>query len=106
MIRTLVVLAIVGAVFTAGMAGAQQSAIVDSGRQVFMKNGCHGCHTVGAMGTPIGPDLSKVGTRYDAAYFVVWLRDPAQQRPSAHMPKLELTEEDIRTLAAYLASLK
>jgi cytochrome c oxidase subunit II len=106
MIRTLVVLAIVGTVFAAGMAVAQQSAVVDSGRQVFMKNGCHGCHTVGAMGTPIGPDLSKVGTRYDADYFVVWLRDPAQQRPRAHMPKLELTEEDIRTLAAYLASLK
>jgi cytochrome c553 len=35
-----------------------------------------------------------------------WLRDPAQQRPSAHMPALELSDQDIRALAAYLASLR
>jgi cytochrome c553 len=89
-----------------GCAGAQAPTTVEDGRQVFVKNGCHGCHTIGAMGTPIGPDLSKIGARHDAAYLQRWLRDPAAQRPRAHMPQLELTEPDIRTLAAYLASLK
>jgi hypothetical protein len=28
------------------------------------------------------------------------------QRPSAHMPALELTDADIRALAAYLGSLR
>jgi cytochrome c1 len=36
---------------------------------------------------------------------VQWLRDPASQKPTAHMPRLALTEEEIRALAAYLASL-
>jgi cytochrome c553 len=89
-----------------GCAGAQAPTPVESGRQVFLKNGCHGCHTIGAMGTPIGPDLTKMGARHDAAYLQRWLRDPAAQRPRAHMPQLELTEQDIQTLAAYLASLK
>jgi cytochrome c1 len=35
-----------------------------------------------------------------------WLRDPKQQKPRAHMPKLELTDGEVRTLAAYLSSLR
>ena len=91
----------------AAPAGAQYpSALVERGRAAFMTNGCHGCHTVGKMGTPIGPDLSHVGYKYREEYLERWLRDPAYLRPSAHMPKLELTESDIKALAAYLATLR
>lgn len=79
---------------------------VERGGQSFMDNGCYGCHTVGKLGTPIGPDLSHVGTKYPLDYLERWLRDPTFQRPSAHMPKLELTEAQVRALAAYLSSLK
>ena len=61
---------------------------------------------IGKFGTPIGPDLSRVGGKYPAEYLARWLRDPALQRPTAHMPALELSDEDIRALAAYLASLR
>ena len=92
---------------TAAPAGAQdRSAIVERGRAAFMANGCHGCHTVGKMGTPIGPDLARVGFKYREEYLERWLRDPAYLRPSAHMPKLELTASDIKALAAYLATLR
>ena len=39
-----------------------------------------------------------------AQYLTRWLQDPAFQRPSAHMPALELSDADIRALAAYLSS--
>jgi cytochrome c1 len=55
---------------------------------------------------PIGPNLSEVGRKYPPEYLARWLRDPELQRPSAHMPKLELTEADVRALAAYLGSLR
>lgn len=71
-----------------------------------MEQGCHGCHTVGKLGTPIGPDLSHVGAKHSEAYLARWLRDPAMQRPAAHMPKLELTEPQIAALVAFLASLQ
>jgi cbb3-type cytochrome oxidase cytochrome c subunit len=58
------------------------------------------------MGTPIGPDLSGVGSRYSTAYLTGWLQDPASQKPKAHMPKIELGEDDIRALVAYLSSLR
>lgn len=83
---------------------AQDSA--EQGKQYFMSTGCYGCHTVGRMGTPIGPDLSHVGAKYSLAYLQRWLRDPAEQRPSAHMPALELSEAQVAALSAYLSSLQ
>jgi cytochrome c oxidase subunit 2 len=85
-------------------AWAQDSPLVEAGRQAFTKNGCHGCHTIGRAGTPIGPDLSRIGARYSPVYLEWWLQDPTSVRPSAHMPMLELTEEDLRALAVYLGA--
>lgn len=51
-------------------------------------------------------DRPRVGARYTPDYLARWLRDPALQRPSAHMPALELTEADIHALTAYLGSLR
>lgn len=84
----------------------QGSALVAAGKQLFNDQGCHGCHTVGASGTPIAPDLSAVGSKHTEAYLRAWLRDPKQQKPRAHMPRLELTEAETRALAAYLSSLR
>ena len=35
-----------------------------------------------------------------------WLRDPAEQKPTAHMPRIQLDEREVEALAAYLASLR
>ena len=88
------------------MAQSPSSPLIARGEAAFKNNGCYGCHLIGKFGTPIGPDLSQVGRKYPQEYLARWLRDPALQRPSAHMPKLELTEADVRALAAYLASLR
>lgn len=85
---------------------AQNTASVERGKAAFVEQGCYGCHMVGKFGTPIGPDLSRIGVRYDAGYLTRWLRDPSSQRPTAHMPRLELTESEIAALAAYLSSLR
>jgi len=74
------------------------------GERLFTEQGCYGCHTVGKFGTPIGPDLSKVGAKHDLAYLTKWLQDPASQKPTAHMPKIQLTDTEARALAAYLAA--
>jgi mono/diheme cytochrome c family protein len=109
--RLWIVIHVVGLSLVAGVLTAQEKAPsaqerVANGRLMFMEQGCHGCHTVKNFGTPIGPDLSRVGTKYSESYLKNWLRDPAMQRPSAHMPKLELTEPQIALLVAFLASLE
>jgi len=102
-IRSLVLASLV-VLSTALTIRAQDRELVEIGRSTFTKQGCHGCHTIGKMGTPIGPDLSHVGAKYRTEYLARWLRDPAYLRPSTHMPAIELTEEDIRALAAFLAA--
>jgi cytochrome c553 len=91
-----------------GPAAAQGSGPTGAGGglALFMASGCHGCHTIGAVGTPIAPDLSRIGQRYTETQLARWLRDPAAQKPTAHMPRLELSEADVAALAAYLATLR
>ena len=92
--------------FPALQAAAQEGQ-VGEGKKLFISQGCYGCHMIGAVGTSaIGPDLSHVGSRYTPEYLVRWLRDPVSQKPTAHMPRINLTELEVRALAAYLASLR
>lgn len=88
------------------VASSSAQELVEQGQRYFMSNGCYGCHMVGKMGTPIGPDLSRVGSKHSRAYLERWLRDPAAQRPSAHMPTLELTDDQVKAMAAFLSSLR
>lgn len=87
-------------------ASAQDKAAVARGEKLFMEQGCYGCHTLGKMGTPIALDLSQIGAKRDRAYLRAWLRDPASQRPTAHMPKIQMKAADADALAAYLSTLK
>ena len=88
------------------LAQSPSPAVVERGEAAFKKNGCYGCHIIGKFGTPIGPNLSQVGHKYQPDYLARWLRDPSQQRPSAHMPALELSGEDVAALAEYLGTLR
>jgi mono/diheme cytochrome c family protein len=92
----------------AGPAAAQQAreTLVARGGTVFQAQGCYGCHTVGKTGTPIATDLSRVGAKYTESFLTRWLRDPSAQKPTAHMPKLELSDAEVQALAAFLASLR
>jgi cytochrome c oxidase subunit II len=89
----------------ATFAGAQRDAS-EGGAAAFMRNGCHGCHTLGRLGTPIGPDLSHVGGKYSHDFLDRWLRDPAAVTGTAHMPALQLSEADMASLCDYLSSLR
>ena len=63
--------------------GQETGKMVARGRSVFFEQGCYGCHTLGAVGTPIAPDLSRVGAKYSRSWLEGWLRDPATQKPTA-----------------------
>jgi cytochrome c oxidase subunit 2 len=86
--------------------GQDGTALVSQGKRLFTEQGCYGCHTIGKTGTPIANDLSQVGSKYPEGYLRRWLREPQQQKPRAHMPKIQMTEAEARALAAYLASLR
>lgn len=84
----------------------QDGSLVAQGQRVFDDQGCYGCHTMGKSGTPIAPDLSTIGSKHSEGYLRAWLKDPKAQKPRAHMPKLELSEGQVKALAAFLSSLR
>lgn len=104
MMRAALIVAVI-VVATLTISAYAQDAM-EQGKRYFMDSGCYGCHIVGKMGTPIGPDLSHVGAKYSRAYLERWLKDPAALRPSAHMPKLELSEQQAKALADFMSSLR
>ena len=95
--------------FAAAPAQAQapDATLVLRGQGLFKEQGCYGCHTVGKFGTQgVAADLSHIGTKDDVGYLTKWLKDPASQRPTAHMPRIGLNDAEAKALAAYLGSLK
>lgn len=85
------------------------------GEQVF--NQCMACHDI--AGTPsaelpvakIGPNLSNFGDRRTLAAGIrrnsmvnlkAWIKNPMQFKPGALMPALELTDQQIEDVAAYI----
>jgi mono/diheme cytochrome c family protein len=96
-----------GVTISGGRLEAQgQEALVAQGKKLFADKGCYGCHTIGAEGTPIGPDLRRTAERYGDVALARWLLDPAAQAPTRHMPNLGLNQVEANALATYLASLR
>ena len=57
-----------------------------------------------------GPDLSHVGAdaKHTTAWLIEHIRNPKAHKPDSRMPAFEgkISEEDLKELAEYLASLK
>lgn len=76
------------------------------GRAAYATYGCRRCHRIGYEGGDMGPDLSFVGFRKSADFLDHWLEDPSGWQPDTLMPRLQLSGDARRALAAYLASLR
>lgn len=87
------------------------------GKQLVTTGACAGCHTI--QGTPmaqrLGPDLTHFGRRRTLAAGIMendaeslrrWLRNPPEVKPGSKMPNLNLTEQQITYMIAYLQSLQ
>jgi cytochrome c2 len=92
------------------LAGAPQSAAGDpvAGKQVFARAvpQCSLCHKIGDRGGKLGPDLSDVGTKRDAAWLLKYLPNPQASNPKNKMPPVTVKGQDLTDLVAYLGSLK
>jgi cytochrome c oxidase subunit 2 len=90
---------------------------VAAGRDAFLAKACASCHTIrgtAAAGTT-GPDLTHVGSRKTIAAglfettrgsLAAWVADPQTLKPGNNMPMVPLTSDELRSISAYLTSLK
>ncbi len=78
---------------------------------------CAACHTIGGTTAAgkIGPDLTHFGSRLTVAAGMLdntpenlarWIQDPQAVKPGNKMPNLNLTEQQVADVTAYLLSLK
>ena len=82
---------------------------VEQGRQLFYaKYACQSCHIVDTKADKgyIGPTLTQVGSRLNAAWIYNWLKNPQALRPGTIEPNRNMSDEDARMLTAFLMSQK
>ena len=89
--------------------GSYPPAQVEQGRQLFYsKYACQSCHIVDTKTDKgyIGPTLTQVGSRLNAAWMYHWLKDPQGLRPGTTEPNRNMSDEDASALTAFLTTLK
>lgn len=87
-----------------------------AGRHIFETEACMNCHTINgtaARGT-VGPDLTHLMSRSTIASGVVlntpqnlhaWIEDPDTFKPGSLMPAMQLSDQQINQVVAYLTTL-
>jgi cytochrome c oxidase subunit 2 len=97
-------------------AAAKQASAAEGGK-VFFANSCVNCHTV--RGTfaqgKFGPDLTHLMSRQTLAAGAapntpaglrLWVRDPQKVKEGSLMPNMQMTDEELDKIVAYLQTLK
>ena len=90
-------------------------ATIKKGKALWSTKGCMGCHTIG-KGKAAGPDLMGVLDRRSLDWVQRWLHDPPAMQESdstarallaqfnnTKMPNLQLGDEEVTALIAYIA---
>jgi cytochrome c oxidase subunit 2 len=94
----------------------KQIEAVARGRHVFEATACVNCHTVaGTTGKgTFGPDLTHLMSRQTIAAGAasntsenlhLWIKNPDDIKPGARMPAMQLNDQDLDDVVAYLSSL-
>jgi mono/diheme cytochrome c family protein len=83
--------------------------LVEQGRQLYYsKYACQACHIINPTEDKgyIGPTLSSVGSRLNAAWVYQWLKDPASLRQGTMEPNWGMSDQDAHAITAFLMMQK
>jgi cytochrome c oxidase subunit II len=107
--------------FDRWIAGQRRPSEIDetvaTGRRIFQRTSCVNCHTIaGSVANGrFGPDLTHVMSRDTIASGIApntrenlrrWIRNPDDLKPGSRMPAMNLNDEELDAVTAYLASLR
>jgi cytochrome c oxidase subunit 2 len=96
---------------------AQNNPAVAAGRRVFVTQACMNCHTISGTAATgrFGPDLTHLMSRATLASGAIdntpanlrqWLKSPDTFKHGALMPAMQLSDEQLDEVTAYLETLK
>ena len=104
----------------AGCSGGERAALggdPEAGKLLLRQYGCGTCHHIPGVAAArgnVGPPLERLGKRVYLAgalpntpeNLAAWIRDPQQFEPRTAMPDMQVTEEHVRDMVAYLYTLQ
>lgn len=88
------------------LASPQQAGDAAKGEKLYAAQKCSLCHRIGETGGKMGPELTTVATKRDAAWLRKYLPDPKAVDPKNKMPAAKVAGSDLEDLIAYLLTLK
>jgi len=82
-------------------------AMASKGKELYeVKYQCQACHTIGATGGYVGPNLNNAGNWLTPAWIEAWLRNPQALQPDSIEPRRNFTDEEVQEVTAYLMTLR
>lgn len=78
---------------------------VTAGRRLYSNLNCVYCHRIAGKGGSIGPELDKVAWEETPEWLTRHFKDPRSVSPGSVMPKMNLLDDEIHVLVAYMKSL-
>ena len=96
---------------------ATVSSVASQGQRIFETTACINCHTVAgtAANGRFGPDLTHLMSRDTIAAGVAtntpehlrqWIQNPDAIKPGSLMPAMQLSDQELDALTAYLETLR
>jgi cytochrome c oxidase subunit II len=88
-----------------------------TGQRIFLSTRCVMCHTVAGTGAgaSVGPDLTHISSRRCIAagaltntseHLESWVKDSQAVKPGNKMPRIDIPQDQINAVVAYLETLK
>ena len=84
---------------------------VEKGKAVYTANKCQSCHAIEGKGNKKFP-LDGVGAKLSTEDITTWITNPSEMeaklavKPKIKMKAYKLAPDDLKSLVAYMASLK
>ncbi len=95
---------------------APSQGIAGDGARLFQTKACMNCHAIQgtAAQARVGPDLTHINQRETLGAGVLtntpenlskWLMNPQKYKPGSYMPNMKLSNEEVKSIVAYLEAL-
>jgi ubiquinol-cytochrome c reductase cytochrome b subunit len=83
----------------------EKDPLVTQGERIYRDMNCAYCHSIRGKGGAVGPQLDRVVGNSTEEWLMKHFRDPRSVTPGSTMPQLNLFDDEIRALTAYMKSI-
>ena len=77
-----------------------------TGKKIYESESCDACHGENGVGTSAGPKLSGATAQKSAEELAKLLRHPSPKMLEGEMKPVDVSDDDLKALVAYIKSLK